>query len=95
MPLCTSLQYPLQNRAKIQKKIEICKKNNKIPDFSRVVLSLDFLSAKAILWEMSISVCCARLLAACLLLSSEGWLCLKHNADEYLTHPRYVSIRLL
>ena len=59
MPLCTSLQYPLQNRAKIQKKIEICKKNNKIPDFSRVVLSLDFLSAKAILWEMSISVCCA------------------------------------
>ena len=38
MPLCTSLQYPLQNRAKIQKKIEICKKNNKIPDFSRVVL---------------------------------------------------------
>lgn len=38
MPLCMSLQYPLQNRAKIQKKIEICKKNNKIPDFSRVVL---------------------------------------------------------
>ena len=36
MPLCMSLQYPLQNRAKIQKKIEICKKNNKIPDFSRV-----------------------------------------------------------
>ena len=39
MPLCTSLQYTLQNRAKIQKKIEICKKNNKIPEFSRVVLS--------------------------------------------------------
>ena len=27
MPLCTSLQYPLQNRAKVQKKNEIYKKN--------------------------------------------------------------------
>ena len=36
MPLCTSLQYPLQNRPKTQKKNETCKKNNKIPDFSRV-----------------------------------------------------------
>ena len=95
MPLCTSLQYPLQNRAKIQKKIEICKKNNKIPDFSRVVLSLDFLSAKAILWEMSISVCRVFLRASLSAAMLRGWISLKHNADEYLTHPRYVSIRLL
>ena len=39
-----------------------------------------------------VALSCAQ---ACLLLSSEGWLCPKHNADEYLTHPRSVSIRLL
>ena len=58
MPLCTSLQYPLQNRAKVQKKIEIYKKNQQNTRF--------FKSCTCLLYFLSAQ--------ACLLLSSEGWL---------------------
>ena len=41
MPLCKSLQYPLQNRAKVQKKIEIYKKKStKFPIFQELYLSI-------------------------------------------------------
>lgn len=41
MPLCMSLQYPLQNRAKVQKIIEIYKKKStKFPIFQELYLSI-------------------------------------------------------
>ena len=47
MPLCKSLQYPLQNRAKVQKKIEIYKKKStKFPIFQELYLSIVLLISK-------------------------------------------------
>ena len=42
-----------------KKKLRYAKKIIKFPNFQELYCPLDFLSAKAILWEMSISVCCA------------------------------------
>ncbi len=96
MPLCTSLQYPLQNRAKIQKKIEIYKKNQQNSRiFKSCTVSGLPISKGNFVGNVYLSVlrfpapkpvCCY----AERMDKPE-----KINADEYLTHPRSVSIRLL